>query len=52
LSALTVLGVGELDERALERTLGSVLKYAEDQEVIRAAGLQELLAGARGGGDG
>ncbi len=52
LSALTVLGVGELDENALERTLGSVLKYAEDQEVIRAAGLQELVAGARGGGDG
>jgi MoxR-like ATPase len=52
LSALTVLGVGELDENALERTLGSVLKYAEDQDVIRAAGLQELVAGARGGGDG
>jgi hypothetical protein len=52
LSALTVLGVGELDEAALERTLGSVLKYAEDQEVVRAAGLAELVAGARGGGDG
>ncbi|MGZ4283175.1 MAG: AAA family ATPase, partial [Solirubrobacteraceae bacterium] len=52
LSALTVLGVGELDENALERTLGSVLKYAEDQEVVRGGGLAELVAGARGGGDG
>ena len=52
LSALTVLGIGELDEAALERTLGSVLKYAEDQEVIRAAGFESLLAGAKGGRDG
>ena len=48
LSALTVLGIGELDEVALERTLGSVLKYAEDQEVIRTAGFESLLAGAKG----
>ncbi len=47
LSALTVLGIGELDEVALERTLGSVLKYAEDQELIRAAGFESLLAGAK-----
>jgi MoxR-like ATPase len=52
LSALTVLGVGDLDENALERTLGSVLKYAEDQEVVRSAGLAELVAGVRGGSDG
>ena len=52
LSALTVLGIGELDEAAVERTLGSVLKYAEDQEVIRAAGFESLLAGAKGGRDG
>jgi MoxR-like ATPase len=52
LSALTVLGIGELDEAALERTLGSVLKYAEDQEVIRVAGFESLLAGAKGGRDG
>ena len=25
----------------LERTLGSVLKYREDQEVVRAAGLAD-----------
>jgi MoxR-like ATPase len=52
LSALTVLGVRELDEAAIERTLGSVLKYAEDQDAIRAAGLEALVAGARGGSDG
>jgi MoxR-like ATPase len=52
LSALTVLGVNELDESAIDRTLGSVLKYAEDQDVIRAAGLEALVAGAKGGSDG
>jgi hypothetical protein len=38
-----VLGVSELDVDAIDRTLGSVLKYAEDQDVIRAAGLQTLV---------
>ena len=33
----------ELDETTIERTLGSVLKYAEDQELIRAGGLESLL---------
>jgi MoxR-like ATPase len=42
-AALTVLGVEELDVRAIDRTLGSVLKYAEDQDVVRAAGLDELV---------
>jgi MoxR-like ATPase len=45
LAALSVLGVEALDEAALERTLGSVLKYREDQEVIRAAGLAALVGG-------
>ena len=45
-AALTVLGVEELDAGAIERTLGSVLKYAEDQDVVRAAGLEQL-AGRR-----
>jgi MoxR-like ATPase len=52
LRALTVLEVQELDESSIERTLGSVLKYAEDQDVIRASGLEALVAGARGGRDG
>ena len=42
-AALSMLGVEELDVDAIDRTLGSVLKYAEDQEVIRAAGLDELV---------
>jgi MoxR-like ATPase len=42
-AALTVLGIEELDVAAIDRTLGSVLKYAEDQEVVRAAGLDELV---------
>jgi len=43
LAALKVLGVEELDAATAERTLGSVLKYGEDQEVIRAAGLGQLV---------
>jgi hypothetical protein len=35
--------VEALDAAAIDRTLGSVLKYGEDQEVIRAAGLEELV---------
>jgi MoxR-like ATPase len=42
-AALTVLGVSELDVGAIDRTLGAVLKYSEDQEVIRAAGLEQLV---------
>jgi hypothetical protein len=52
LRALTMLEVQKLDESSIERTLGSVLKYAEDQDVIRASGLEALVAGARGGRDG
>jgi MoxR-like ATPase len=43
-AALELLGVDELDEAAVERTLGSVLKYSEDQEVVRAAGLAQLVS--------
>jgi MoxR-like ATPase len=46
LAALSLLGVQRLDERAIDRTLGSVLKYSEDQEVIRAAGLSQLVTSA------
>jgi MoxR-like ATPase len=42
-AALSVLGVEELTVDAIDRTLGSVLKYSEDQEVVRAAGLDELV---------
>jgi MoxR-like ATPase len=47
LAALDVLGIEQLDAQAADRTLGSVLKYSEDQEVVRSAGLEQLV----GGGD-
>jgi MoxR-like ATPase len=43
LAALSVLGIERLDPEAVDLTLGSVLKYDEDQEVIRAAGLDQLV---------
>jgi MoxR-like ATPase len=43
LAALKLLGVEQLDAAAVDITLGSVLKYAEDQDVIRAAGLEQLV---------
>jgi len=43
LAALELLGVSKLDAGTVDRTLGSVLKYEEDQEVIRAAGLDQLV---------
>jgi MoxR-like ATPase len=43
LRALSLLGVEQLDVAAASRTLGSVLKYGEDQDVIRAAGLENLV---------
>ena len=43
LAALSLLGIDELDAAAADRTLGSVLKYDEDQEVIRAAGLEQFV---------
>jgi MoxR-like ATPase len=45
--ALSVLGAARLDERTVERTLGTVLKYREDAERVKAAGLTELVAEAR-----
>jgi MoxR-like ATPase len=42
-AALDLLEVERLDAAAADRTLGSVLKYGEDQEVVRAAGLEELV---------
>jgi MoxR-like ATPase len=45
LAALSALGLEVLDVSAIDRTLGSVLKYREDQEVIRAEGLERLMSG-------
>jgi len=33
-----------LDAAVVDRTLGSVLKYGEDQDVVRAAGLENLVS--------
>ena len=43
LAALELLGIEVLDAAAVDRTLGTVLKYDEDQEVIRATGLEQLV---------
>jgi MoxR-like ATPase len=43
LKALELLGVTTLDADTIGRTLGSVLKYGEDQDVVRAAGLESLV---------
>ncbi len=42
-AALDLLGVEHLDVASADRTLGSVLKYSEDQEVVRTAGLEQLV---------
>jgi MoxR-like ATPase len=47
LAALELLGAERLDAAAADRTLGSVLKYREDQETVRAAGLDALVGGSR-----
>jgi MoxR-like ATPase len=43
LAALNLLGVEALDAAAIDLTLGSVLKYSEDQEVVRVDGLEQLV---------
>ncbi len=43
LAALELLGVETLDPATIDRTLGSVLKYGEDQDAVRAAGLDQLV---------
>jgi len=47
-SALAILAVDHLDERAADATLGTVLKYHEDQNRVRNRGLSELLRLAAG----
>jgi MoxR-like ATPase len=43
LAALELLGVEALDAAAIDRTLGTVLKYADDQALVREAGLAGLV---------
>jgi MoxR-like ATPase len=47
-AALEMLGIERLDAAAAERTLGSVLKYREDQELVRSAGLERLVESRHG----
>jgi MoxR-like ATPase len=44
-AALELLGAERLDADAAARTLGAVLKYREDQEAVRAGGLERLVRG-------
>jgi MoxR-like ATPase len=45
-AALELLGARRLDAELADQTLGSVLKYREDQESVRATGLATLAGGA------
>jgi MoxR-like ATPase len=42
-AALQLLGVERLDVPGAERTLGAVLKYREDSELVRSRGLERLV---------
>jgi MoxR-like ATPase len=42
-NALAALGRTTIDEHAVEVTLGTILKYREDQERARAAGIEQLV---------
>src|SRR5215218_1322535 len=42
-NALAALGTTEIDEHAVDVTLGTILKYREDQERTRAAGIEQLV---------
>jgi MoxR-like ATPase len=42
-AALELLGADRLDAAAADRTLGSVLKYREDQELVRKEGIERLV---------
>jgi len=46
-TAVAALGHDSLDAEVVGATLGTVLKYREDQERVRAGGLDELVAGAK-----
>jgi MoxR-like ATPase len=47
--ALVALGAKELDESIVRATIGSVLKYREDQQRAANAGLAALVAGVKDG---
>jgi MoxR-like ATPase len=45
-SAIAALGRTELDEDVVSRTLGAAMKYREDQERVRTAGIEDLVRAA------
>jgi MoxR-like ATPase len=45
-AALTLLGVDRLDARTADATLGAVLKVRDDQQLVRAGGLEALVGDA------
>jgi MoxR-like ATPase len=45
-AAVAALGRNELDEHTVDVTLGAVLKYQEDQQRIRTAGLSDIVRAA------
>jgi len=48
--AVAALGADTLDEDTIEVTLGTVVKYREDQQRVRAHGLDTLAAAGAGDG--
>jgi MoxR-like ATPase len=44
--ALATLGTERLDERTVDVTLGTILKYREDQERVRSRGVEDLVRAA------
>jgi MoxR-like ATPase len=44
--ALATLGAARLDDHKVDVTLGTILKYREDQERVRASGLAQLVKAA------
>jgi MoxR-like ATPase len=45
-SAIAALGCTSLDEDVVARTLGAAMKYREDQERVRSAGIEDLVRAA------
>jgi MoxR-like ATPase len=45
LAALRLVGATRLSPDAADRTLGTVLKYREDQDLVRTQGLEDLVGG-------
>jgi len=49
-AALAAMGYTTLDPEIADATLGAVVKYHEDLELVRETGVSELVAAARGTG--